>query len=95
VQASDANYQKGRSYPGGFSTGRDRVPKSLGEPGNAEAPALGVIYASQGKYEQAVTELKAALAPTGAAHHNNLGYALLQGGTQMLWPRSSCLRAGS
>ena len=83
---TDVNYQKGRSYQGRIQYGAAIAAyrKSLeANPGNAEAHnALGVIYASQGKHEQAVIELKAALAlaPAAAHIHNNLGYAyLLQG----------------
>jgi len=83
---TDANYQKGRSYQGRIQYGAAIAAyrKSLeANPGNAEAHnALGVIYATQGKHEQAVIELKAALAlaPAAAHIHNNLGYTyLLQG----------------
>ena len=83
---TDADYQIGRSYQGRLQYGAAIAAyrKSLeAHPGNAEAHnALGVIYASQGKHEQAVVELMAALAlaPTAAHIHNNLGYAyLLQG----------------
>ncbi len=80
---TDPNYQIGRSHQGRirYDAAIAAYRKSLeANPSNAEAHnALGVIYAIQGKHEQAVIELKAALAlaPTAAHIHNNLGYAYL------------------
>ena len=83
ASVSDPDYQIGRSYQGRrqYDAAIAAYRKSLEvNPGNAEAHnALGVIYASLGKHEQAETELIAALglAPSAAHIHNNLGYAYL------------------
>jgi tetratricopeptide (TPR) repeat protein len=83
ASVSDPDYLMGRSYQGRrqYDAAIAAYRKSLEvNPGNAEAHnALGVIYASLGKHEQAQTELIAALglAPSAAHIHNNLGYAYL------------------
>ncbi|MGH8604216.1 MAG: LytR C-terminal domain-containing protein, partial [Gammaproteobacteria bacterium] len=76
-------YQLGRFYQGQLRNKEavDAYQRALARnPKLAEAHnALGVIYASEGKYDPAIQEFNAAiaLAPDSAHVHNNLGYAYL------------------
>ena len=77
--SNKADYQTGRAMLGQS----DYLKAIEKNPGDAEAHnGLGVIYAMQGKNEQAVSELKeaAALAPKAAYIQNNLGFAYLLSG---------------
>lgn len=83
---SDASYQVGRAYETNLDYQRaiDSYRKAIKEnPNNAEAHnALGVIYASQGRNNLAISELSlaASLAPKSVHIQNNLGYAYLLAG---------------
>ncbi|MGH8729595.1 MAG: LytR C-terminal domain-containing protein [Burkholderiales bacterium] len=78
-----ALYQLGRFYQGQLRNkeAKDAYQRALAKnPKLADAHnALGVIYASEGKYDLAVKEFNAAiaLAPDSAHFHNNLGYVYL------------------